>query len=266
MNPDVRAWCRVGLGALRGGAGPLLRQITCGLAGCGPPARVTNHRRAVHRRAYSRLGEVLPSSCRSRRRAASPRRSDRRSLACRGYRRRSACCGRSRVWRRRRRLRGYLGRRSGGRWQARGQERERVDVAVFVGRPPDAEMHVGNRKLRNPARADSADRLTFGDRIAAPDPVRAEVHKRDGVAVHRLDRHDLAQSRDRPGEGDGPRRRRDDRGPGRSADVDPAMLSGGVGRALVEREERQDRPVDRPAPAERGCGNDQGNYSSQGEA
>ena len=264
MNPDVRAQRRVRLGAIRDGTGPLLRQMTCHLAGCGAP-RVTNHRPVVHRRVRGRLSEVLPSSRRSRRRAASSRRSKRRSPTCRRYRRRSARDGRSRLWRRSRRLRDYVGRRTGDPWQARGQERERVDVTVLLGRPPDAEMDVGNRELRNPARPDSADRLTLGDGISAPNRVRAEMHERDGVAVCRLDRHDLAQPRDRPGEGDGPRRRRDHHGPGGRSDVDPAMLPGGIGRALVEGEERQDRPIDRPAPPERGRGNDQGNYGNQGD-
>jgi hypothetical protein len=207
---------------------------------------------------------ALRRSVGSRLRAVSRTRASRRGRTARGCRRNPlSLVGRGRQhssWRRRRnsRRRGCRRRRiitrRGPRNRARFQDRqegERVDIALFLARSTDAEMDEGDRQLDVPGRPDSADDLAFRDRASAPDRVRAEVYERDRVAVLGLDRDRLALPRDSSRKGDRARDRRKDRRPRRRPDVNPAVLPGVVRAVLVEREERQHRPVDRPAPAKR---------------
>ncbi len=181
-----------------------------------------------------------------------------------------------RRWRGRCRLGGHDGpRRShrrrqvvvarGRRGRARlrlGKQRERVDVALRLGRAPHPEVHGRARELRRPARAHGAHHVALGDGVAAPHRVGAEMNERDRVAVGGLNRDRLSLRRDGPGEGDRSRDRCDDFCAVGGSDVDTAVLSGRVRVARVEGEERQHRPGDGPAPAERGRRDDQrGNRS-----
>jgi hypothetical protein len=75
------------------------------------------------------------------------------------------------------------------------------------------------------ARTEYSDLLALGNRGAARDPERPEVKERERVAVTRLDRDRAAVLRQRTGEADHARRRREDGLLCGAADVDPAMLA-----------------------------------------
>jgi hypothetical protein len=124
-------------------------------------------------------------------------------------------------------------------------------------------MDVRHRQLRDSGGADGAHVVSLVDGVASAHRVRAEMHKRHGVPIHGLDRHAPAQSRDRSREGDRAGGGRDDRDAAWRADVDPSMLPGVVGTALIEREQREDGPVDGPAPRPSSRGADQGGKSNQ---
>jgi len=132
------------------------------------------------------------------------------------------------------------------------QEAERIDVSLRIGRDPHAEVDVGLRMLGVSGRPHGPDHGLLRDLFPAPHRVRAQADERDRVSVRGRDRDRLAARRNRPREG---HRARDGRRHWASrvrADVDPAVLSRAIGVAAVEREERQHRPVDGPAPAQRG--------------
>jgi hypothetical protein len=173
----------------------------------------------------------------------------------------SRCLGRwhrSSGRRRHARRRSRLGRgRHGRRLRGRRQEQQRVEVALRVCRPADAQVEVRHRQLRDAARPDRGDRIALGDQAAPPDPERPEMQQRDRVAVGRLDRQRLAAGRHRPGERDGSAGRRDHRRALRSTDVDPAMLAARV-RVVAKAELAQHRPVHGPHPATRARGREQG--------
>jgi hypothetical protein len=101
---------------------------------------------------------------------------------------------------------------------------------------------------RHAARADDRDRLTLGHDRAAVDQERAEMQKRDGIAVGGLDgdrepvRRNLAGERHRSG---GWRDHRVTEGP---LQVDPTMLPWDERVVLVKREPLQHRSPDRPRP------------------
>jgi hypothetical protein len=133
---------------------------------------------------------------------------------------------------------------------ARGQQRERVDVALRRGRHTDAEVY---RRLGGLVRdADRADRLALGDGSAAPDGDRAEMDERDRIAVGSQDRHDEAAARNAAGEADRAARRGDHALTERAADVDAAVLPAGVRRGGIEDERAQNGPSGRPRPRVRG--------------
>jgi hypothetical protein len=138
----------------------------------------------------------------------------------------------------------------------RRQEEERVDIALRVGGPANAEMHVRDGLLGRPARADGSNRVALGDGRPAPDGHGAEMEQRDGVAVRRLDRDRPPARRHGPGERDDAARRRDHRGAGRRADVDPAVEAARVWIG-TEGERMQNRPLHRPGPPFRRCGRDE---------
>jgi hypothetical protein len=184
---------------------------------------------------------------------------------------------RSRHSGRRRRWRGGPGGRRGSRWIAArgrradrrrlrpGQEENRVEVAVRVRRQPHPEIDVRLRKLRHAARPDRADELSFPDRVAAPDGVRAQMQEGDRVTVPRPDRHRPSAPRDGSGEGDRSCCRRRDRRPRCGTDVDSAMLAGRV-RIRAEREGHQHRTRDGPTPAEsrrRNCQREGGDHENE---
>ncbi len=134
---------------------------------------------------------------------------------------------------------GLRPRRGRRRRALHGQEGERIDVALRIVRAAHAEIDVGHGQLGLAAGADRADHLALRDGVAASDRVGPEVHERDRVAVRRRDRQRLAADRHGSGEGDRAGDRRLHPGTARRADVDSAVLSGGVRVLPVEREERQ---------------------------
>ena len=74
------------------------------------------------------------------------------------------------------------------------------------------------------------------------------MYERGRVAERRLNRNGLAARRHRSGERDHAVGRRHDFRARRSAEVDAAVLPGGVRLRTVERERPQHRPVDGPRP------------------
>jgi hypothetical protein len=144
------------------------------------------------------------------------------------------------------------------------QEEQRIDVAVRVGTPPDAEVDVRHRELRYAARPDRPDPIALGHDRPALDLIRPQVHERDGVAVLCLDRHSLATGRNDAGEGDGAARGGDHRRARHCADVDPAVLSRGV-RIRAEGERPQNRAPHRPAPRPPGGRRDQRSQDHNGQ-
>jgi hypothetical protein len=114
-------------------------------------------------------------------------------------------------------------------------------------------MHIRNRVLGYPARANRTNRVALGDGRPAPDGYGAKMEQRDGVAVSRLDRDRPPAGRNGPGERDEAARRRDNLGTVRPADVDPAVETGGV-RIGAEFERLQNRPLHRPGPPLGRCG------------
>ena len=161
------------------------------------------------------------------------------------HRRCRRSCGRR--WRRRGRNRRCT--------RGRGQEAERIEIALVVGGRADAEVHVGDVELRHAARPHRAHDSTLRDGGAARDGYRAEMGETDRETVRRLDRHALPARRHRAREADGPCCGSDDGRPVGRADRDAAMLARVVGMPAVERKPLQDRPVNRPCPG-RGEGHD----------
>ena len=169
----------------------------------------------------------------------------------RGRRRSRGCAGGRRQ--RGRRL-GRRGRRGSGspRRGSHRQERERVEIAVVVGRGADAEVDVRDGLLGRPARADRADRLALTDRRALRDRHRTEMGEGHGERVAGEDRHGVAARRHAAGERHRAGGRRDDRTAGGTADVDAAMLAARVRVRVIEGERREHGTGDRPRPRARG--------------
>ena len=182
----------------------------------------------------------------------------RRSRCRRGsrYRRRSR---RGRCHRRRGCGRRGCGRRRGRRCWCRhgrgrrehGQEGERIEIALFVRRVADAEMHVRRVELRRAARADRADGAAFVDCHVLLDPDRTEVRQGDREAGRGQDRERLPARGHRPGEADDACRGRDHRRTGSRADRDATVLARRVRMRRIEGERLQDRPLHRPRPRAR---------------
>ncbi len=158
------------------------------------------------------------------------------------------CAGPRRSCLDRRRIVGHVLRADRRRLRLR-QEEERVHIAVRVRGDAHSEIDVRLCELWDPARANRPDDLSLTDGNAPPHRVRPEVQQRDRVAVRGLDRDGLTAPRNRSGERNSSRLWRADRCPGRGPDVDPPMLPRRV-RIRAKREGRQDRPGNRPAPAE----------------
>ena len=108
------------------------------------------------------------------------------------------------------------------------QEPERVDVALLVARYAHPQMDIRLRNLRVSSRTDGADDGTLRDRRPFRDDGRAEMRERDDVPVGRRDRHDQAARGHRPDERDATLGSRANLRAPRAADVDPAVLAGGV--------------------------------------
>ena len=169
------------------------------------------------------------SGCRRRRRGLLDARQGRRRL---------------RLHRRRRRGGGGCGNHDPG---ARGQERERVEVALLVNGAPHAQVHVRLARRCVGALADRADASALPHLVTALHCDRAELQQRHGVTVARADRQRATSRRNGAGERDGPCHRRAHGLADWAAHVDPAMLTCGV-RVRPEDERSQHRPLDRPRP------------------
>jgi hypothetical protein len=155
--------------------------------------------------------------------------------------------GRGRHWRRRRLFR--RARLRLAHW-SRGQERQRIDVAVRLGGHANTEVHVRLTLLGLATRADRGHDVPFLDSSAGHHADRADVDERDRVAVRSANRHAEPFVRHLAGERDDAGGGRAEAGAGRAPDVDPAMLAAGVG-VVVGRERSQDRSFDGPRPTSR---------------
>lgn len=157
--------------------------------------------------------------------------------------------------RRRRRLR--RGRRRsrsrrnhlGGRRGTRRKEPERIEVPLLLARDANAEMHIGRRELRRPARPDRSDRISLTDGRVPAHVDRAEVGERHREPVLGLNRHRLATRRYRSREGHDSSARRDHQAPGLPGDVDPAVLPCCVRVRRIEGKRLQHRASRRPCPS-----------------
>jgi hypothetical protein len=100
-------------------------------------------------------------------------------------------------------------------------------------------------------RPDATDHGAFGHVSARRDADRAEMEEGDGVTVAGRDRQGAAAAGNRPGELDDAARRGHDRRASRRAEIDAAMLPGGIRIASVGKCSKH-RPVHGPGPGE--CG------------
>jgi hypothetical protein len=145
-------------------------------------------------------------------------------------------------------------RRDDGYPLARREEAQRVEVPVFVVRPPDAEVHVRGVRDRVRALADAPDAHALCNRVAPPDRDARELKHGYREAVAGLDRQRAAAVRHRPRERNGAADRCVHGFTNGCADVDAAVLPAGV-RIAPEGERAEHRPVDRPRPRGRGSRN-----------
>jgi hypothetical protein len=130
---------------------------------------------------------------------------------------------------------------------ALGQERERVDVALFLGGASDPQVHVRLAGHRVGTLTDRADARSLGDLVSSIHGDRGELQQGHGVAVARSDRQRTTASGNGPGERHDPRSRRAHRFAERAADVDAAVLSARI-RIRAEDERAEHGPVERPGP------------------
>jgi hypothetical protein len=220
---------RRGIGRCRRG-----RRDRRGVRGGGRCGRIDG--RALDRGRGSRsLGGRRPGDGRIGGRRRWGIRRGRRSGSLDGHRIRNCDHHGRRRWRRRWLRRGRV------RGRADRQEHERVEVTLRVGGEPDAEVD-------RAAASRGSDRLALAYRGAAPDRERAEVQERHRVAVRCEDRQRRAAARDGAGERDAPRCRREDRLPGRRADVDATVLAAGIRVSSVEDEGAHHVPARGPGP------------------
>jgi hypothetical protein len=112
-------------------------------------------------------------------------------------------------------------------------------------------MDVRHVHLRIAGRADRADGLALGGSVAVADQDRAQMEKRDRVAVGRPDRDRAPVRRQPAGEGDPPSGRRPNGRALIAADVDARMAVLAVLRP-AEVEATQHRSVRRPRPCQGG--------------
>ncbi len=146
---------------------------------------------------------------------------------------------------------------------SRRQQPERIDVVVIGPGHAHPEMKV--RRLDRPlaAHADRADPLARGNLVAAlHDDLREMEVRRVEPPVGRPDRDRLPGRAERPGVPDRSGGGRTDRVADLAGDVDPPVLSGGVGIVAVA-VGREHLSVDRPRPVARSLG---GGGQGEGQA
>jgi hypothetical protein len=163
------------------------------------------------------------------RRLRSHRRGRRRTLAACGSRRGRSSGrrgGRRRCRRGRnddRRRRGRRSRSGRNRPGTGRQQRQRVDVALWIVGAPDAEVDVRHVDLRLARRTDRPNRLALGDAVAGAHRDRPEMKQRHRVPVRRPDRQRAAVHREPTGERDSAVRRRTHGRACLCADIDPGV-------------------------------------------
>ena len=165
---------------------------------------------------------------------------------------------------RRRRGRRRLRDRRSCRRLARWKKRERVEVPVRVGREPDAEIHVRLGAFDVAGRPDRPDDVALGDLCARRHRDRSEMDERDRVAVRGAYGEAKALVRQLSDERHDPVHRGVHVRPGRSADVDAAVLAAAVRIPTDERP--QHRSVDGPRPRRRARRQDEEREQSQHDA
>ncbi len=146
--------------------------------------------------------------------------------------------------------RGLLRSARGGR-RARRQQRQRIDVTLRIARDAHAEVDERLGEIDVAARPHSSDDGAFPDERAPGHTDRPQVDERGGVAERCLDRNCLSAARNRAGERDHSLRRSEDRMTAGRAEIDAAVLTGGVRMGAIERERSQHWPVDGPGPRAR---------------
>jgi hypothetical protein len=128
------------------------------------------------------------------------------------------------------------------------QERQRVDVALFLRRHAHPEIDERLSAVDDAARAHCPDHHALGEVSAAADADGAEVHECGGIAERRLDRDRLAAVRHGTGERDDSLSGRDHVRARRCGEIDAPVLAGRVRVSPVEGKGAKDGPVDRPGP------------------
>lgn len=130
----------------------------------------------------------------------------------------------------------------------RRKQRQRIDVALRIARRTNAEVHV---RLTVASSARHRDSVSLTHCLTASHLDRAEVKQGCRVAVRRPDRDRLAAARNGADKRDSAVGRRKHRSPGRSSEIDAAMLPRLVRRRVVEVERPEHRAVNRPGPRAR---------------
>jgi len=141
------------------------------------------------------------------------------------------------------------GRRPGSRRrEARRQQGQRIDVALWIARDARAEVHVRIGQVDDAARTDCPHHRRLSHERPARHPDRPEVDERGRVSKRRLDRHRLPARRNRPREGDHTLYGSEHRAAAGRAKVDTSVLAARVRVRVVEPEGPQHGAVDGPRP------------------
>lgn len=132
----------------------------------------------------------------------------------------------------------------------RREQRERIQVAVRIGRQADTEMDIWLSPLGLAARPDGAHDIALFNRRSGAHTDRAEVDERDGVAVGGANRQTEPLVRQLARERDDAQSRRPDVAGHRRRHVDPTVLAAGI-RVVLCDERAQHGAVHGPGPARR---------------
>jgi hypothetical protein len=141
------------------------------------------------------------------------------------------------------------GRRPGSRRrEARRQQGQWIDVALWIARDARAEVHVRIGQVDNAARTDCPHHRRLSHERAARHSDRPEVDERGRVSKRRLDRHRLPARRNRPREGHHTPYGGEHGAAAGRAKVDTSVLAARVRVRMVEPERPQHGAVDGPRP------------------
>jgi len=150
-----------------------------------------------------------------------------------------------------RRLSVHLGSRRRVRRDARRQQGQRIDVALWIARDARAEVHIRIRQVDDAAPTDCPHHRRFSYERAAGHSDRPEMDERGRVSKRRLNRHSLPTRRNRSGEGHHALYGGEHRAAAGRAKVDTSVLAARVRVRVVEQEGPQHRAVDGPRPGPR---------------